>query len=140
MILKVKKIDSDIPDPHYAHTNDAGFDLYTRERVVLKPGERAMIPSGMQFEIPDGYVGLVWDKSGLSMKQGIKMLGGVVDAGYRGEVQIGAINLGHEEYVFEKYHKVAQMLIQKVEQPVITVVEVLADSSRGTQGFGSSGK
>jgi dUTP pyrophosphatase len=140
MILKIQKIDPTIPEPSYAHAHDAGMDLYARERVVLAPGERAMIATGVAFEIPEGFVGHVWDKSGLSMKHGVKTLGGVIDSGFRGEIMVGMVNLGNTEYVFEKHHKVAQIVIQKVEHPQIEIVATLSDSERGIKGFGSTGK
>ena len=92
------------------------------------------------MEIPEGYVGLCWDKSGLSMKNGIKVLAGVIDAGFRGELVMGVINLGKEEYTFEKGHKVMQMLVQPVEIVDIKEAEELSDTSRGLGGFGSTGK
>ncbi len=140
MQIMVKKLDSSLPDLGYAKAGDAGFDLYARERTVLAPGVQTAVPSGVALEIPEGYVGLIWDKSGLSIKYGLKTLGGVVDSGYRGEVMVGMINLSNTEYVFEKGDKVAQMLIQKIEHATFEVVEELADTERGATGFGSSGK
>ena len=90
--------------------------------------------------IPEGYVGLIWDKSGLSQKFGLKNLGGVVDSGYRGEIMVGIVNLGKEDYKFEPGQKVAQLLIQKVESPKIEEVENLEEGLRGENGFGSTGK
>jgi dUTP pyrophosphatase len=138
--LKIKKIDPEAKLPNYAHSYDAGMDLYALEEVKIKPGEIARIRSGIAMEIPDGYVGLCWDKSGLSMKNGIKVLAGVIDAGFRGEIVMGVINLGKEEYTFEKGHKVMQMLVQPVEIMDIIEVEELSDTSRGEGGFGSTGK
>lgn len=140
MILKVKKLTPDAVLPSYAHPGDAGMDLYANETVTLKPGEIRKIKSGISVEIPDGYVGLYWDKSGLSNNHGIKVMGGVADSGYRGELMLGVINLGEKEYTFEKGHKVLQMLIQKVERPEIVEVDQLTDTSRGLGGFGSTGK
>jgi len=140
MDLRIAKLHNDAIIPSYAHHNDAGMDLCSVEPVTVQPNERAQIGTGIAMEIPDGYVGLIWDKSGLSHKQGIKTLGGVVDAGYRGEIKIGVINLGNEAYTFEAGHKVAQMLIQKVEQPTIVIVDTLTDSVRGDGAFGSTGK
>ena len=138
--LKIQKLDKDIPTPQYGHKGDAAFDLYAREQVVLKPGERTAVPSGIKMEIPEGYVGLIWDKSGVGIKGGLKTLGGVVDSGYRGEVLIGIVNLSDEDYIFEKGHKVAQMIIQKKEEVEIVEVSELSDTSRGEGGFGSTGK
>jgi dUTP pyrophosphatase len=106
----------------------------------LLPGEYKAIPTGISIEIPDGYVSLVWDKSGLAIKNGLKTLGGVIDAGYRGEYMIGMINLGSAPYTFEKGHKVAQILIQKIEQVQFDYVDELSETDRGESGFGASGK
>ena len=138
--LKIKRTHPDAKIPSYAHEGDAGMDLYTTERVEIKPGARLQIGSGIAAHIPHGYVGLLWDKSGLSHKHGLKMLGGVIDAGYRGEIFVGAINLSDETYVVEKGHKICQMLIQPVVHPIINIVEELEESSRNTGGFGSTGK
>ena len=140
MQINIKKLHQDAKLPAYAHHGDAGMDFFALERTVLKPGEHVAIRTGISMEIPRGFVGLFWDKSGLSIKEGLKLLGGVIDAGYRGEIMIGMINLNKQEYVFETGHKVAQMLIQKVELPEIVEVEELGNSSRGRSGFGSTGK
>lgn len=140
MILRVKKLKPEAVLPHVAKSDDAGLDLYSSEVVGLKPGERAQVPTGIAMEIPLGHVGFIWDKSGLSQKHGLKTLGGVVDAGYRGEIMVGIINLGSEEYVIEKGHKVAQMILQKYESADIVEVGELSSSERGDSGFGSSGK
>jgi dUTP pyrophosphatase len=140
MKLKVKKLHPEAKLPAYAHPYDAGMDLFALEDVKIKPGEIARIRSGIAMEIPEGYVGLCWDKSGLSMKNGIKVLAGVIDAGFRGELVMGVINLGKEEYLFEKGHKVMQMLIQPVQIADIIEVEELSDTKRGESGFGSTGK
>lgn len=139
--LRIKKLHKDALIPSYAHEGDAGLDLFSPEKVVVKKGERVQVPTGLAFQIPDGYVGLVWDKSGLSHKHGIKTLGGVLDAGYRGELLVGVVNLGEEDYIFEKGHKVAQLLIQKVENVCIEVVDELQNNTtRGVGGIGSTGK
>jgi len=140
MQLKVKKLHSDAVMPKYATKDDAGMDLFAIEDVTVEPMERAQIGTGIAMEIPEGYVGLIWDKSGLSHKFGIKTLGGVIDSGYRGEIKVGVVNLGKEKYVFEKGHKVAQMVIQKKETPELVEAEELNDSERGIGGFGSTGK
>ena len=140
MKLKVKKVHPEAKLPSYAHPHDAGMDLFALEDVKIKPGEIARIRSGVAMEIPEGYVGLCWDKSGLSMKNGIKVLAGVIDSGFRGELVMGVINLGKEEHTFEKGHKVMQMLLQPVEIADITEVDELSDTSRGEGGFGSTGK
>ena len=130
----------DIPLPNYAHLGDAGLDLRTRETVTLAPGEQKMISTGVSIELPEGYVSLVWDKSGLASKHGLTCLGGVIDAHYRGEYMVIMRNLGDEVYAFERGDKVAQLLIQKVERADIEVVNELSDTSRDAGGFGSTGK
>lgn len=140
MILKIKKLTTDAVLPSYAHVGDAGLDMYSNEVVVIKPGESVKVKTGISMEIPDGCVGLVWDKSGLSTNHKIKTLGGVIDSGYRGESLIGLINLGDTSYIIEKGHKVAQVLIQKIERVDVVEVEELTDTSRGVGGFGSTGK
>jgi dUTP pyrophosphatase len=140
MKLKVKYLVKDIPKLAYAKAGDAAFDLYAAKDMMIAPMGRVQVPTGVAMEIPEGYVGLVWDKSGLSHKFGLRTLGGVVDAGYRGEVMVGIVNLSKEAYTFEKGHKVAQMLIQKCEHCDIVEVKELSDSERGSNGFGSTGK
>ena len=138
--MKIKKIHPDAIVPCYAHPGDAGLDLFTIESLELEPRERKTVPLGLAIEIPDGYVGLIWDKSGLSHKYGIKSFGGVIDSSYRGEIHIGVINLSDKFFSFEKGHKIGQLLIQKVEQIKFEEVDELADSNRGAGGFGSTGK
>lgn len=140
LIIKIKKVVSDATMPSYAHAGDAGMDLYAAEEVTLAPGERYGVGTGIAMEIPDGYVGLIWDKSGLSIKEGLKTLGGVIDSGYRGEIKVGIINLSKEAYAFEKGHKLAQMIIQKKETVTLEEADELEESERGKRAFGSSGK
>jgi dUTP pyrophosphatase len=140
MELKIAKLHPQAVLPQYAHDTDAGMDLFCVETVSVAPQQRVQVSTGIAMEIPAGYVGLIWDKSGISHKHGIKTVGGVIDAGYRGEIKIGVINLSDRPYTFEVGHKVAQMLIQKVEQPTIIEVNQLSESDRGDKGFGSTGK
>ncbi len=139
MQLYIKKVRDDARVPTFAHSTDAGMDLYACEDSTILPGVRAQVPTGIACAIPDGYVGLVWDKSGISHKGGLKTLGGVIDAGYRGEVLVGLVNVSDASYTFKKGDKIAQMLIQKIEQPEIVVVEELDDTPRGVGGFGRTG-
>jgi len=140
MELKVSKLNSEAVLPNYSYYDDAGFDLYTVVDFVLKPCQRFQIKTGIAIQIPTGHVGLIWDKSGLSHKAGIKTLGGVIDSGYRGEVRVGVVNLSDETYIFKKGEKVGQMIIQKKENCEIIEVEKLEEAERGSRGFGSSGK
>lgn len=140
MQLKIKKLHPSAVVPSYAHHNDAGMDLCAAAEITIAAGERVQVQTGIAMQIPDGYVGLVWDKSGVSHKGGLKTLGGVIDAGYRGEILVGMVNTSHEAFTFMVGQKVAQLLIQKIEQPDIEVVDELDDSVRGTSAFGSTGK
>ena len=138
--IKIQKT-RDTKTPNYAHQGDAGLDIYSAEKnYILKPKERKGFLTGIKMEIPSGYVGLVWDKSGLAVKYGIKIMAGVIDSTYRGEIVIILINTGNENYLVEKNTKIAQMLIQKVEQVEIEEVENLNETKRGKSGFGSTGK
>lgn len=116
------------------------MDLYASEKTSIKPGRVALIGTGIACHLPKGHVGLVWDKSGLAMTHGLKVMGGVIDEGYRGEIKVGLINLGKKTVAFEAGHKIAQMLVQRVHQPRVRVVAQLASSSRGARGFGSTGR
>jgi dUTP pyrophosphatase len=135
MMLKVKRIHPEARLPVYGHPGDAGLDLFSVIDRVLPPGDVFAVPTGIQIAVPAGHVGLVWDKSGISLK-GVHRLAGVIDAGYRGEVQVVMINLGSEPFALRKGMKIAQLLVQ----PVSAVeADSLDDTSRGQGGFGSTG-
>ena len=116
MTIKIKKLNSDAIVPKYAKPGDAGMDFYANETVTLAPGERKVVPTGIAMAIPSCYVGLIWDKSGLASKHGLKTMAGVIDSGYRGEIKILVHNLSDTSYIVKKGNKVAQMLIQPVTQ------------------------
>ncbi len=140
MTIKFQKLFPDVILPGYTHAADAGMDLRTREAKILAPGERYCFKTGFAMAIPDGYVGLVWDRSGLALKEGLTCLAGVVDSGYRGEVGVVALNTSDKNIEIEVNDRVAQMLIQPVEICEIEVVDELSNSERGEGGFGASGK
>ncbi len=140
MQLKIKKLNPLAQIPTYAHLGDAGFDVRAIENTVIKPGERKGIPTGLALEIPEGHVGLVWDKSGLALKNGITNFAGVIDAGYRGEWSVVLYNAGAEDFVINAGDKLAQMLIQKIERVEIVEATELSDTARADGGFGSTGK
>lgn len=140
MKLKIKKLNPDAKIPKYAHHDDAGFDLFAIENTSVKIGDRIPVKTGLVMEIPEGYVGLIWDKSGLSVKHGIKTIAGVVDSTYRGEILVAVTNIGKEDYLFEKGHKVAQMIIQKKETVEFEEVDNLSTTARGEGRLGSTGK
>lgn len=139
MIFKVKKLHSDAKLPTKAHKEDAGIDFYAIDEVVFPPKERRNINTGIAVEIPEGYVGLVWDKSGVSFNLGLKVMGGVIDAGYRGEIIICLFNTSDKEVVVEKGRKVIQMIVQKFESCDILEVDDLSETTRGAGREGSTG-
>ena len=124
--------------PTRAHASDAGLDLYSIDAYTLFPGDIAKIHTGIKLEIPTGHAGLIWDKSSLASR-GLKTMGGVIDAGYRGEIIIVMKNLSGDIAHIEKGYKVAQILIQKIELLEVVERNVDTDTSRGSRGFGSSG-
>ena len=139
MKLKIQKINNDAVVPNYAKIGDAGMDIYSSVEEKILPGEIKRISAGIKMEIPEGYVGLVWDKSGVAFNNGIKTMGGVIDSGYRGEIMIILTNLSNEPFKIKKGQKIAQMLIQKVESMEIETVNSLSDTDRGDGGFGHTG-
>jgi dUTP pyrophosphatase len=139
MELKVRKIQEDAKVPHYSHKGDAGLDLFSSIDSVLNKGEVKPVPTGIQMAIPEGHVGLVWDKSGISLK-GVHRLAGVIDSGYRGEVRVVMVNFGEETFVIKKGMKIAQLLIQPVMDVEVVEADELEETSRGENGFGSTGK
>jgi dUTP pyrophosphatase len=134
-----KKIHPDAKIPSYAHHGDAGFDVCSCEDIVINPGERKIIRTGLAFEIPDGYVALVWDKSGLAKNHGITNLAGVIDCGFRGESCVLLYNVSEEPFIIEKGNKIAQVLIKKVERAEFEEVGELNETSRAGGGWGSTG-
>ncbi|MBP6948696.1 MAG: dUTP diphosphatase [Candidatus Pacebacteria bacterium] len=139
MKLKIKKLYENTKLPTRAHHDDAGTDMYAQGDHIVEPHTTVVIPTGVAMELEKGYVSLIWDKSSVGSK-GIKTLGGVIDAGYRGEYKIIVHNLNNEAYTFTHGDKVAQLLVQKVEFPELEEVVELNDSTRGEGGFGSTGK
>src|SRR6056297_2430438 len=139
MKVKIKKLTDDAKIFNYAHEGDAGLDIYANEDKIIKSNTRDIISTGIAIAIDKGYVGLVWDKSGIASKKGIKTMGGVIDNGYRGEVKIVLLNTTNEDYTVEKGNKIAQMLIQKIERAEIDEVQDLDETIRGEGGFGSTG-
>lgn len=139
MKVRIKKIHEKAILPHYDYTGDAGLNLYAIEYKTLTPGERYLFGTGIAFEIPEGYVGLVWERSGLSNKHGLIVLGGVIDSGYRGEIRVGLFNSSKKFYIVKAGDKIAQMLIQQVVSVDVEEVDELSDTGRGKGGFGSTG-
>lgn len=125
--------------PNYAHSGDAGMDLYSLEDKELKPGQRYNFMIGFALEFPAEYVAIVKDKGGPSNKYGLHTMGGVFDSSYRGEYNVELINLSQEAYTVKKGDKLAQLVILPVERAELEEVDELEESSRGDGRFGSTG-
>ena len=143
--MKVKVINRSRFDlPRYATPLSAGMDVRANidEAVVLRPLERAMIPTGLSIELPEGYEMQIRPRSGLAAKHGITVLNspGTIDADYRGEIRVILVNLSNEEFRIEAGERIAQMVVARHEQVEWELTEELAESERGKGGFGSTGK
>jgi dUTP pyrophosphatase len=140
--ILVTKLDNDAVIPTYAKPGDAGADLYSISDLVLAPGERALVRTGISIALPNGYVGLVHPRSGLGLRNGISVVNtpGTIDAGYRGEIGVVLINHDlHESFQVKKGDRIAQLVIQKVENAQFKLVNQLPESERSTGGYGSTG-
>jgi dUTP pyrophosphatase len=138
----IARLDESVPVPGYAKAGDAGADLTSRVEITLQPGQRALVPTGISIALPNGYAAFVHPRSGLAIKYGVSMVNtpGTVDSGYRGELQVILINHDRETAItFHKGDRIAQLVIQKVEQAEFIDVEYLPGSERGEDGFGSTG-
>ncbi|CAN5149786.1 dUTP diphosphatase [soil metagenome] len=136
------RLDDGVPVPSYAHPGDAGADLTTTVDVRLAPGERALVPTGIGIALPRGYVALVHPRSGLAARFGLSIVNapGTVDAGYRGEIQVMLVNLDQQAVVqLHRGDRIAQLVVQRVEQASFVVVDRLPASARGSGGYGSTG-
>lgn len=136
--LNVKKLFSGAALPTRHNPEDAGLDLYAVEDVPYRPGELVVVPTAVAMEIDPGYVGLICDRSSMGKRQ-FKVMGGVIDAGYRGDITVMLKNLSDQHGCIRKGERIAQMLIVPVALPVVREVKELSGTSRGTGGFGSSG-
>lgn len=143
IVLKVEKLEHCAGLPEYKTEGAAGMDLMAAntEDVVLKPLDRALIPTGIKIELPRGYEAQIRPRSGLAIKSGITLSNcvGTIDEDYRGEVCVGLINLSKEEFTIKRGDRIAQMLIAPVIRANIQVLEELSTTARGTGGFGSTG-
>ena len=139
--VPVLRVDAALPLPAYARPDDAGLDLHAAEDVTLKPGGRALVPTGVALAIPPGYAGLVLPRSGLALRHGVTLLNtpGLIDAGYRGEVKVLLVNLGEAAVTLSRGDRIAQLVVQRVEHVTLAPVSELPPSARGTGGFGSTG-
>lgn len=146
-IINIKKTDENAKIPTYGSVYAAGADLYAvihneENKVEILPGETAFIDTGIVMEIPNGYVGLVYARSGLSCKQGLAPANkvGVIDSDYRGNIMIALYNQSNETRIVSEGDRIAQIIIQPVEQFGFKVTKNLSNTIRGNGGFGSSGK
>lgn len=142
VVLPIKRLDPTVELPSYAYDGDAGLDLRSNEDVTLAPFERRLVGTGLAVAIPEGYAGFVQPRSGLALREGLSMANtpGLIDAHYRGELKVCAINLDPSKSIhIERGERIAQLVIQQV--PVVSLLEgdELDETDRGTGGFGSSG-
>ncbi len=142
--LPVLRLDPDLPLPAYARPGDAGIDLLAREDVVLAAaGGRALVPTGIAIALPEGYAGFVQPRSGLALKHGVTCLNtpGLIDSGYRGELKVCLINHDpNTPFEVTRGERIAQLVVQAVENVNFVEVADLEESSRGDKGFGSTGR
>ncbi|MQY12909.1 Deoxyuridine 5'-triphosphate nucleotidohydrolase [Streptomyces sp. RB5] len=138
----IRRVDPEVPLPSYAHPGDAGLDLVTTDGVELAPGERAVVGTGVSIALPDGYAAFVHPRSGLAARCGVTVVNapGTVDAGYRGEVKVILQNLDPRRSVrIERFDRIAQLIVQRVETVRFHEVAELPGSARGEGGHGSTG-
>jgi dUTP pyrophosphatase len=135
------RLDPDVALPKYAHPGDAGADICSSVDMVLMPGQRAAVPTGLAIAFPEGYVALAHPRSGLALKNGIGMVNapGTIDAGYRGELKVLLINHSDTPFEIKRGDRIAQLVFQKVENATFQEVAELPESVRGDGGFGSTG-
>jgi dUTP pyrophosphatase len=138
----VQRLDPDLPVPGYSRAGDAGIDLPARQRVVLGPGERSAVPTGVAVAIPAGFVGMVTPRSGLAARHGIGIVNspGIVDSGYRGEILVILVNHGEAPVTLDRGERIAQLVVAPVAAATLVEVEDLPPSARGEGGFGSTGR
>ena len=144
MRVPFRRLCAEAQEPTRAHAGDAGYDLRSVEEVVLPPGERALVRTGISLAIPAGYAGLVLPRSGLAMRHGVAPVNtpGLIDSGYRGEIMVPLINHDPEKtFRIERSMRVAQLVLTRVEDFIFAEVEMLETGTdgRGEGGFGSSG-
>ncbi|MGN8131625.1 dUTP diphosphatase [Paenarthrobacter sp. 22069] len=140
--VQLKMLDPGLEAPSYAHPGDAGADLRARQDVVLLPGERKLVPTGVAIALPYGFVALIHPRSGLATKHGLTIVNapGTVDAGYRGEISVTLLNTDATQPIeLRRGDRIAQMVIQRVEHAQFIPVTELSGSVRGSGGFGSTG-
>jgi len=140
--LHLKRLDAGLPIPAYAHSGDAGLDLYAAVDISIPPGTRTLVPTGVAVAIPEGHAGFVQPRSGLALRHGLSFVNtpGLIDSHYRGEIKLIAINLDQKDTLrISRGDKIAQLVIQPVSTATVIEVEELDETVRGEGGFGSTG-
>lgn len=138
----IRRVSDSVPIPTYAHPADAGADLVSTVDVTLEPGERRLVPTGIEIALPDGFAAFIHPRSGLALRHGLSVVNtpGTIDAGYRGEVKVLLVNHDlHESVRIEPGDRIAQLVVQRVEHARFVEVDALPASVRGSGGYGSSG-
>lgn len=142
MIVLVQKLVADVPLPSFAHPGDAGADLVSTVDLIIEPGERALVPTGISIALPENSVAYVMPRSGLAIKHGVTVLNapGTIDSGYRGEIKVPLINLDPKNsFVINRLDRIAQLTISTLADVRYEQTNELPDSARGAGGFGSTG-
>ena len=137
--IEVQKLSKDARIPSKSNQSDAGWDLYAAEDAIVEPSQTELIVTDIAMAIPESYVGLIWDRSGMATKRGIHRFAGVIDSGYRGPIKVCLWNSTQEYCVINKGDRIAQILFQAVPDFPIIEVQNLDKTSRGSHGFGSTG-
>lgn len=140
--IQVKRLDPELPLPKRAHPEDAGADLYSAQDLILQPGERALVRTGVAIALPIGAVGLIHPRSGMAAKHGLSIVNtpGTIDAGYRGELMVCLLNTDRTEAIeITRGMRIAQLVIQRVELAQFEEVNQLDETERGSGGYGSTG-
>ena len=139
-LIRVKKLSSNAILPQKTSDNDAGWDLYASESLFILPNSRELIGTGVAMAISSDSVGLIWPRSGLAVKQGIDVFAGVIDSGYRGEIKVCLFNSSDEVVEITEGDRIAQLIIQRINNVIFKESDNLSETVRGERGFGSSGE
>lgn len=140
--VRITRLRPEIPLPSYAHPGDAGADLVAATSTDLSPGERSLVPTGLAIELPQGFAGFIHPRSGLAARHGLSIVNapGTIDGGFRGEIVVALINLDPKVPMrIQTGDRIAQLIVQRVEQVTFIETDALDDSARGADGYGSTG-
>jgi dUTP pyrophosphatase len=138
--INIKKLSSSATIPTRTNSNDAGLDLYSDESVTLLPNSSTLVNTGIAMAIPEGFAGLIWDRSGMAVKNSVHRFAGVIDSGYRGPIKVCLYNFSDTVVEVKRGHRIAQLIIQEIPNFVVQEVDDLDSTERGDGGFGSTGK